>query len=357
MKKCLLVIQNLSKSGSPLTFLHIINALKENYEIDVAVTSVINKQNDLYYHSKYCEVAHKLYLYYINTHILVNRVFPYHQYRKVYKDVLERNYDFILTNIQEFSCYLQLKKCPIRNYFYSLDRLRSESKYRFVTKRKEKMFLKIQKNDCFIALSSLCFSDNFDFKNTKFEYLLDYPDIDYKSGPKIFNTDKIKIGLIGYFCEKKNQLFALKVLKELMEKNRETYLYLMGYYFENDIEYYNKMTTFIAENKLEKNVIFIDKDYDKNKFFEDIDYLLCPSLYEGLGLVILESQYRKTPCFVSECIPKEAQLGLVKYLKLDSSLWANKIIGFDKKNISTVNGNSKELKRAFDRKILEIVSK
>ena len=211
-------------------------------------------------------------------------------------------------------------------------------------------------SDCFIALTSSCFYDWFDFSQCNHYTLLDYPEIELKTNRKEFHKDKIVLGIIGYFCEKKNQMFALSLLKRMNDAGINAYLQIMGYYFENNRNYYDSMIDFINKNNLQDRVLFCDKNDDKTIFFDNIDVLLCPSLYEGLGLVILESQYRKTPCVASDVLPKESQLGLVSFCPLDNQhAWIDAINRsvFDFKHIE-VNNN---LKREFDSILFDALGK
>jgi glycosyltransferase EpsF len=61
-----------------------------------------------------------------------------------------------------------------------------------------------------------------------------------------------------------------------------------------------------------------------------MDLFVFPSLYEGLGLVLLEAQASGIPCIVSEAIQPEANLniGLVEQRMLSEGpeLWANTIL-------------------------------
>ena len=355
-QKALLIIQNLSKSGSPLTFLHIIYALSDKYDIDVAVARVNNPSIDLEYYDEYKKNVDNIFIFNIKSYTLFNRAFPFIAYGPLAKLANNSKYSFVITNIFEVGALLNKKHIVPKVFFYSLDKLNLDSKYRLVNRRKRKMFDYLGKSDCFIALTSNCFYDWFDFKKINHDILLDYPDIEQKTSEKNFHTDRIVLGTIGYYCEKKNQLFSLKILKELIGSGVDASLELMGYCFENDRSYYEQMIDYIEENNLQEKVVFRDKNYDKKAYFDGIDVLLCPSLFEGLGLVILEAQYRKTPCLASDVLPRESQLGLVSFCSLDdTSAWINNIKSVVK-SPRRVEFNS-NLKSVFDFKILEIVSK
>jgi len=60
-----------------------------------------------------------------------------------------------------------------------------------------------------------------------------------------------------------------------------------------------------------------------------LDVLILPSLYEGLGLVLIEAQAVGLKCFASDNIPDESRVTeQIKYLSLSLSpkVWAEEIL-------------------------------
>ena len=61
---------------------------------------------------------------------------------------------------------------------------------------------------------------------------------------------------------------------------------------------------------------------DVPEIMKSIDLFLFPSLYEGLGNVLIEAQASGVPCITSSGTPKDADLkmGLVKFIDLKDSI-------------------------------------
>ena len=81
--------------------------------------------------------------------------------------------------------------------------------------------------------------------------------------------------------------------------------------------------------KVEDRVIFAGFKTNVNEYMQAMDLFVFPSLYEGLGLVLIEAQCSGLTCFTSDrVVPKEAQISdLVQFISLkeESKYWVDKI--------------------------------
>lgn len=136
--------------------------------------------------------------------------------------------------------------------------------------------------------------------------------------------NSIVIGHIGRFMEAKNHLFLLDIFKKLLEKDPSIKLLLVG-----DGELRKLIEKRAKREGIYENITFAGIRNDIDTMLHSMDVFVFPSLYEGLGLVLLEAQASGIPCVVSEAIQPEAEVGLnlISALSLEdgAEVWADKI--------------------------------
>lgn len=170
-------------------------------------------------------------------------------------------------------------------------------------------------------------------KYTMFPNLISYEniiDVNHEDVEKFkienkLQKDDLVIGHIGTFKECKNQKFLLKIVKVLKEKNKNVKLLLVG-----DGSMRDELESMCKDLDISDKVIFTGTRDDIDVILNSMDVFVFPSIFEGLGLVLLEAQAAGLPCVVSEAIQPEADLELGLFSKLNLSdgdeSWANKII-------------------------------
>ena len=81
-----------------------------------------------------------------------------------------------------------------------------------------------------------------------------------------------------------------------------------------------------------------------------MDCFVLPSIFEGLGIVVIEAQAAGLPTLCSDNVPPETKITqLIEYMPLSSNIhdWAKKIVSYTK--YSERHNTSEEIKRAgFD---------
>ena len=153
---------------------------------------------------------------------------------------------------------------------------------------------------------------------------------------KKFNipNNVILLGHVGRFDYQKNQDFLIEIAKKIKEKNKYHFM-LLG---EDDKTRFIKK---LKSEKLENMFTILDATDQINKFYSAFDIFMFPSLFEGLGMVVLEAQYANLPCLVSDKVPKEVKISdLVKFLPLNSEVWI--------KNLNTIQANNRTVNKIMD---------
>lgn len=138
------------------------------------------------------------------------------------------------------------------------------------------------------------------------------------------------IGHVGNFTPAKNHSFLLDIFQQLLEKDRNVCLLLVGG-GEGMTAIREKVNTMGIKDK----VIFTGVRSDVNQLMQAMDVFVFPSLYEGLPVTMIEAQAAGLPCIISDCVSEECVVttGLVTSVSLDESpkVWAEKILQQSKK--------------------------
>ena len=101
---------------------------------------------------------------------------------------------------------------------------------------------------------------------------------------------------------------------------------------------------------LKESVIFAGLRSDVHKMMSAFDVFLFPSLYEGLGIVVIEAQTAGLHTVCSNTIPKEvAVTNLVEFQSLNefSTTWANVILKYSEPYVRS-NMQQEIIKAGYD---------
>lgn len=154
-------------------------------------------------------------------------------------------------------------------------------------------------------------------------------------------SDKqIKFLMVGRLVKQKGQLYVLKALNNL--KSYPWHLTIVG----AGVEIKN-LFDFVIQNNLTDRVTFADPTTQVEEFYREANVLLMPSIWEGLGVVVMEAMASGLLVLVSKSgglqeIVKDKETG---YLAVPGNVlnWEEKIrfIFENKKNISLVVKNAR----------------
>ncbi len=129
------------------------------------------------------------------------------------------------------------------------------------------------------------------------------------------------IGHVGRFEKAKNHIFLIEVFLEISEINKNAKLLLVG-----DGTLKKEIEKKVKEFNIDDKVIFMGAKTDVNELLQAMDVFLFPSLYEGLGISVIEAQAASLPCIISKSIPNDVLISdlVTKIsLKVDKNIWVN----------------------------------
>lgn len=154
------------------------------------------------------------------------------------------------------------------------------------------------------------------------------------------------IGHVGRMAKEKNQIFLIKAFSQLCLMDRNVILVLVGDGTER-----KRNEDFAKALGIEDKVIFTGTRRDVPDLMNLFDLFVFPSIYEGLGIALIEAQASGLPCIVSDSIVDEAILTQnVVRMSLNQSAknWANEMENQLKKNDKRENRFSEICKSGFD---------
>lgn len=157
---------------------------------------------------------------------------------------------------------------------------------------------------------------------------------DYKFNEEVRNKirlefnlkdDDFLIGTIGRLTHQKNPKMIYQIFKCIVESESKAKCLWVG-----TGELGNEIRNWIDNDNLQDRIILTGVRSDVPKLLQGIDCFVFPSLYEGLGVVIIESEAAGVPCVISNAIPKECilvdELVTVKNLKDTPNEWGKTVL-------------------------------
>lgn len=136
-------------------------------------------------------------------------------------------------------------------------------------------------------------------------------------------NNTLLIGHVGRFHEQKNHELIIWVFSELLKKESDAHLLLIG---NGPLQ--NRIEKEIEKLGLVKNVTILQNRSDVPELMAAMDVFFFPSRWEGFGNVMIEAQNMGIPCVVSDKIhPNVIVNENVTALPLDASIdkWVDAI--------------------------------
>ena len=169
--------------------------------------------------------------------------------------------------------------------------------------------------DQFVAVSSMAANWGFAKRDAAKAYILQHgvsieamcydPNKRKEFRSRFGYSDKNRLyGSVGRLDPQKNQLFLIAIFEAIAAKDEFSRFVLLGRGpLETDIK--NR----VLESPVADRIALIPQIDDIGVFYSGIDVFLLPSLFEGLGLVLVEAQCSGLPCLATQgTIPPEVGL-------------------------------------------------
>ena len=155
------------------------------------------------------------------------------------------------------------------------------------------------------------------------------------------------VGHIGRLSKVKNQTFIIDIFEKLLNENKNAFLLLIG-----DGNEKASLEEKINKLNLKEKCLILSNRSDIPDLLNIMDIFVFPSLYEGLPIVLIETQKMNVPCFISDAVPPAAiisNLVNVISLKKNSEEWKNIIIKYNKPKIIEINDKEWDMKQVIKR--------
>ncbi len=135
--------------------------------------------------------------------------------------------------------------------------------------------------------------------------------------------DRFCIGHVGRFAEQKNHAYLIDIFYEVHKKKEDAVLLLVG-----DGPLQEDVKARVHQYGLDDAVIFAGSRDDVGELYQAMDLFVLPSLFEGLALVLVETQCAGLRILVSDAVTDEIKMtDRMEYLPLhDKKVWVNKIL-------------------------------
>ncbi|WP_024345678.1 glycosyltransferase [Lacrimispora indolis] len=136
--------------------------------------------------------------------------------------------------------------------------------------------------------------------------------------------DSFVVGNVGRLCLQKNQSFLIDIFYELQKEKDNAKLIIVG---EGELreELEGKVNGYNIADK----VLFLGLRKDIDELYQAMDVFILSSLFEGLGLVLVEAQCSGLTCFMSDTVNKKVKVSDYIYemsIKENPKSWAREIL-------------------------------
>lgn len=150
------------------------------------------------------------------------------------------------------------------------------------------------------------------------------PEMRQQMRQKLCVEDKLVIGHVGSFRAPKNHTFLIKIFAEIHRRRVDAVLLLLG---EGELQ--EKIKEQVEREGLTESVRFLGNRSPVSDYYQAMDFLVFPSLFEGLPGTVIEAQTAGLRCLISDTISGEVNITeLVKTYSLGqpAAEWAEYVL-------------------------------
>lgn len=253
--------------------------------------------------------------------------------KKIKKMIKNENYDIVHShmNALNYRVIKQLKKLGIKHSISHSHATRhfAENKTLIALKEHEKSKI-AGEADILLACSQE--AGEFLYGDEDFTILRNGIDLhSFAYSKKIRNAmrdglnldEKLVLGHAGRFTFEKNHNFLIDVFNEVHKIKLNSELLLLGI---GPLE--DNIMRKVKDLGLEKSVQFLGVQENIEDYYQAMDVFLLPSLFEGLGTVLIEAQASGLMCIASKDLPHLSDLTEHIYYESidDPKVWSNLIL-------------------------------
>ena len=158
----------------------------------------------------------------------------------------------------------------------------------------------------------------------KFKYDLKKRDLIRK---ELGISNEFVLGHVGRLSTPKNHIFLLSIFSEYIKNNPDVRLLLIG-----DGELEQEIKAEAKKRKIENKIYFLGAKLNASDYYQAMDCFVFPSLWEGLGIAVIEAQAADLPVVCSNNVPQETKVTeIIKFISLDCpiNVWCKEIQSFE----------------------------
>lgn len=136
------------------------------------------------------------------------------------------------------------------------------------------------------------------------------------------SDDTMVVGHIGRFCRQKNHLQLIDIFYDYLKVVPDSKLVLVG-----EGEELERVVNKCDGLNISEKVIFLNNRKDTDFLYSAFDLFLFPSLFEGLGIVLIEAQVSGLKCYTTKClVPATACISdNIEYIGLKDN-WVKRLV-------------------------------